>query len=181
MASLLGAIMRNKIIPFLSAAAGFILLLRAAVPAHAGPADCEAISNSFNAIANAQGYRQVVEMTTPPMTMQQIVIGETIYTQVDGKWMKLRMKPGGRKGMLDAIMSMSSVSDCKEIRAETLPAGRMKVYEFMMTPPKGIPGAGDQPLRQEVWIGVADGLVHRMTAPQTKVELSFDKIVAPIP
>ena len=173
--------MRNTAVPILSALAGLMLLLRAASPAAAGPAECEAIGNAFNAMAAVPAYRQVIDMTNPSMKMEGVVIGETVYMNVEGKWNKVTLKPGGRKGMLDTIMKMSSVYDCKELRAETLPAGRAKVYEYMMTPPKGMPGSDDKPAKHTVWLGVSDGLVHRMQAENMKIELSFDKQVPPIP
>lgn len=173
--------MRNKLIPFLSGAAGLFLLARAIAPAAAGPADCEAVGNAFSAVAGVPAYRQTIDMTTPPMKMESVVIGETIYMNVDGKWNKVQMKAGGRKGMLDEVMRMSSVFDCREVRAETLPAGRTKVYEYMMAPPKNMPGAGDKPARHTVWVGVSDGLVHKMLAENMTIDLSFDKQVPPIP
>lgn len=173
--------MRIKLIPFLSAAAGIFLLLRAVAPAAAGPADCEAVGNAFSAIAAVPGYRQFIDMTTPPMKMEGVVIGETVYMQVDGKWNKVQLKPGGRKGMMDEIMKTSSVFDCKELRAETLPAGRTKVYEYMMSPPKGMQGVSDKPAKHTVWVGVSDGLVHKLLAENMTIDLSFDKQVPPIP
>jgi hypothetical protein len=173
--------MRNRFVPILSATAGIFLLLRAVSPAAAGPAECEAIGNAFNATAGVPAYRQIIDMTTPPMKMEGVVIGETVYMQVDGKWNKVQLKPGGRKGMLNEIMKTSSVFDCKELRAETLPAGRTKVYEYMMNPPKGMPGVSDKPAKHTVWIGVSDGLVHKMVAENMTIDLSFDKQVPPIP
>lgn len=173
--------MRIKLVPFLSAAAGIFLLARAITPAAAGPAECEAIGNAFTAIAGVPAYRQIIDMTTPPMKMEGVVIGETVYMQVEGRWNKVQLKPGGRKGMLNEIMKMSAVFDCKELRAETLPAGRMKIYEYMMNPPKGMPGVSDKPAKHTVWIGVSDGLVHKMLAENMTIDLSFDKQVPPIP
>lgn len=173
--------MRNKLVPILSAAAGIFLLARAITPAAAGPVECEAIGNAFKAIAAVPAYRQVIDMTAPPMKMEGIVIGETVYMQVDGKWNKVQLKPGGRKGMLDQIMVMSAVSDCNDLRMETLPVGRAKVYEYMMAPPKGMPGVSEKPARHVVWIGVSDGLVHRLQAENMTIDLSFDKQVPPIP
>lgn len=167
--------------PALSALAGIFLLFRAVTPAEAGPAECEAIGNAFKAIAAVPAYRQIIDMTNPPMKMEGVVIGETIYMNVNGKWNKVQLKPGGRKGMLDQIMVMSAVSDCIDLRMENLPAGRAKVYEYMMTPPKGMPGVSDKPAKHTVWIGIADGLVHRMVAESMRVDLSFDKQVPPIP
>ncbi|WP_150286799.1 hypothetical protein [Rhabdaerophilum calidifontis] len=176
-----GADMRNRFTPFLAVAAGTVLLAGAITPAAAGPAECETIGKAFQAIAAVPAYRQVVDMTTPPMKMEAIVIGETIYMSVAGSWNKVRLKPGGRKGMLEEIMKMTSVSDCKEVRADTLPSGNAKVFEYMMTPPKGMPGVSDKPAKYTVWIGVSDGLVHRMLAESMTVDLSFEKQVPPIP
>lgn len=155
--------------------------LLTASAALAGPADCEAIQNAFNAVADVPGYRQSVDMPSTGMKMESVVVGEIVYASIDGKWTKVRLKPGGRKGMLTAIMSMSQVFDCKELRSETLPVGRAKVYEYMMSPPKGMPGVSDKPAKHTVWIGVDDGLVHRMHADDMKVELDFRKQIPPIP
>ncbi len=171
----------GKQVPVFSALAGIFLLLRAVAPASAGPAECEAISNSFNAIAGVPAYRQVIDMANPPMKMEGVVIGETVYMNINGKWNKVQLKQGGRKGMLDSMMAMSSIFDCKELRSEAIPAGRTKVYEYMMTPPKSMPGVSDKPTKQLIWVGVSDGLVHRMISEGMKIELSFDKQVPPIP
>lgn len=171
----------TKLVPIASAIAGMILVFRAVTPVQAGPAECEAIQNAFNAVAAVPGYRQMITVAEPKTEMEQMVIAETIYTRIDGKWMKLKLKPGGRKGLLDAVMSMSSISDCKETRAEALPAGRAKVYEYMMTPPKGLPGAGTAPIKHEVWIGASDGLVHRISGNETTANLSYGTLIPPIP
>lgn len=153
--------------------------LLAAPAALARPADCEAVQNAFNAVSDVPGYRQSVDM--PGSKVESVVVGETIYAHVDGKWTKIRLRPGGRKGILQTMMSISQVFDCKELRSETLPAGRAKVYEYMMTPPKGLPGVPDQPVKHTVWVGVDDGLIHRMHAGDMKIELDFRKQIPPIP
>ncbi|MCA0401597.1 MAG: hypothetical protein LCH38_12365 [Proteobacteria bacterium] len=171
----------KSLAPFASALAGIILVLRAVSPASAGPAECEAIMNSFAAVAATPGYKQSVSVAEPKTEIEQIVIGEMLYTNAGGSWSKLKLKPGGRKGILDAIMSMSSVSECKEIRVENLPAGRMKVYEYMMAPPKLLPGSSTAPVKHEVWLGSSDGLVHRISAAGTIANITYGALTPPIP
>jgi len=149
--------------------------------AQAGPVECEAIQNAYKAVASVPGYRQVVDMPGLSTKMESVVIGDMIYARMDDKWRKIPLKPGGRIGMLTALLDMTSIFDCKELRSETLPAGRVKVFEYMMTPPKGLPGAGTKPARQVAWIGVTDGLVHRMTSDDTTIELDFRTQIPPIP
>ncbi len=94
----------------------------------------------------------------------------------------MRLKPGGRKGLMTQLIASSTISDCKEVRAEALPSGaRAKVYEYAMTAPRGLPGANDKPIRQLVWIGVEDGLVHKQVSDEISHVLTYDKVVAPIP
>jgi hypothetical protein len=152
------------------------------VPAWSNPAACDAIQNGFNAVASVPGYRQVVELGRTGERMEGVVIGETVYMRVNDRWTRMRLKAGGRKGMLNQILSMSSITDCREVRAEALPSGmRAKVYEFMMTPPRGMPGVPDKPSKNTVWIGVDDGLVYRQVSDETSVTLSYDKVMPPIP
>lgn len=152
----------------------------ASAQAFAGPAECEALQNAFNAVAAVPAYRQVVDMPTTKMRFEAVVIGEMIYSNVEGKWTKIRLKPGGRKGILDQVMSMSALLDCTSLRNEEIPAGRSKVYQYTMTPPKGMPGATG-PVQTTIWIGLNDGLVHRMTTSDMKVEITYDKVMPPIP
>ncbi len=160
----------------------FAALFGLTAPASASPAACDAIQNGFSAVASVPAYRQLIETGKNGERMEGVVIGETVYMRVDEKWMRMRLKAGGRKGMFAQLLAMSTISDCQEVRAEALPSGmRAKVYEFMMTPPRGIPGAGDKPAKNTVWIGVDDGLVYRQVSEETSVTLSYDKIVPPIP
>jgi hypothetical protein len=165
--------------PGIAALVSPLLLLLAPFQAVAGPAECAAIIHSFSAMADQQGYRQVVEMAKSNFRIEQIVLGNTIYTNTDGKWMKLGLKPGGRKEIVAQIMSETAVSDCSETGVDTLPGGRAKVFEFTLSPPKGIPGG--KPTRQKIWISSSDGLVRRMVGEDVKIELSFDKLTPPIP
>ena len=153
-----------------------------AIPALASPAACDAIQNGFNAVASVPAYKQLIETGQKGERMEGVIIGETVYMRVEDKWMRMRLKPGGRKGMLSQILSMSSITDCREVRAEALPSGmRAKVYEFMMTPPRGLPGVPNTPSKNTVWIGVDDGLVYRQVSDETSITLSYDKVVPPIP
>ena len=151
-------------------------------PAVASPAACDAIQNGFNAVASVPGYRQVVELGRTGERMEGVVIGETVYMRVNDRWTRMRLKAGGRKGMLNQILSLSSITDCREVRSETLPSGlRATVYEYMMTPPRNMPGVPDKPMRNLVWIGIEDGLVHRQVSEDTSLHLAYDRVVPPIP
>lgn len=148
----------------------------------ADPAACDAIQNGFNAVASVPGYRQVVEMGRTGERLDGVVIGETVYMRVNDRWTRMRLKPGGRKGMLEQIVAMSSIAQCTEIRSEPLPSGaRAKVYQYMMTPPQGMPGVGDKPIPQQVWIGIEDGLVHKQVSQDITITLSYDRVMPPIP
>lgn len=150
--------------------------------AQASPAACDAIVNGFNAVASVPGYRQTIDMPRSGEKLEGVIIGETMYMRVNDKWSRIRLKPGGRKGLTSQMIAMSSISDCKEVRAEALPSGaRAKVYDFLMQPPRGMPGVGDKPIRQQVWIGIEDGLVHKQVGDDLLLVLSYDKVVAPIP
>ncbi|MCZ8181846.1 MAG: hypothetical protein O9322_02665 [Beijerinckiaceae bacterium] len=168
--------------PVTSMGCALAAFMTLALPALASPAACDAIQNGFNAVASVPAYRQLVETGQKGERMEGVIIGETVYMRVEEKWMRMRLKPGGRKGMLNQIMSMSSITDCREMRAEALPSGmRTKVYEFMMTPPQGMPGVPNKPAKNTVWIGVDDGLVYRQVSDEITVTLSYDKVVPPIP
>lgn len=147
--------------------------------AKAGPVECEAIQNAFKAVSAVPGYRQVMEVTAPQASkMEFVVIAETIYAQISGKWTKIPLRSGARASMLANILETATISECTEIRAETLPVGRMKVYQYTMTPIKPMPGG---PVQSEIWVGVADGLAHRVVSPNTRVELDFRTQIPPIP
>ena len=151
-------------------------------PALAGDAECQTIRASFDAVAAAPAYKQTIDMKAQGMVMEGVVIGDVIYMNPDGsRWVKLPLKKGGRKGMLDQIMSMSAISACAIARTETLSAGDMLVYDYMMAPPKGLPGAGDAPAKHQIWIGTKDGLVHRLVSEGINVTLTYGAIEAPIP
>lgn len=156
-------------------------LLMAVTPALAAPPECESIHKAFSTVATVESYRQKVDMPEMKTTFEQMVIGDVIYTREETKWSKLKLKPGGRKGILEAMAPLSAISGCKALRSETLPAGPTQVYEFMMAPPKGIPGAGTAPIRQEVWIGTRDGLVHRISGGSTTANITYGALTPPIP
>lgn len=171
--------------PFQIRAASLVIVAMASaasLPASAGEAECQTIRTSFEAVAAAPAYKQSMEMKAQGMTMEGIIIGDMVYMNPDGsRWVKLPLKKGGRKGMLDQIMSMTGISNCAIVRAETLPAGDMLVYEYMMTPPKGLPGAGDAPAKHQIWIGTKDGLVHRIASDGITGNLTYGAIAPPIP
>ncbi len=168
--------------PFLPLAA--LAALSLATPANAGPVECEAIQNSFKAVSAVPGYRQLIEVTAPQASkMEFVVTAETIYAQISGKWTKIPLRAGARASMLANILETATISDCTEVRAETLPAGRMKVYRYTMTPikPKSGPALPGGPVESEIWVGVADGLAHRVVSPNTRVDLDFRTQIPPIP
>ncbi len=168
--------------PILVARYTLAALLALTAPAWANPAACDAIQNGFNAVVSVPAYRQLVEIADTGERMEGVVIGETVYARINEKWTRIRLKAGGRKGMFDHLLARSSITECREVRAETLPSGaRAKVYEFMMTPPTGLPGASDKPVKNTVWIGVEDGLVYRQVSDKTTATLSYEKVVPPIP
>lgn len=155
------------------------MMLGMAPAALAGPAECDAIQAAFVAMADQAGYRQTVEMTSNGLKVEQVVIADMLYTRVNDRWTKLKLQPGGRKAMISRILGETQVSDCSEARVEALPTGNAKVYDFMLSPPKSVPGA--KATRQVIWIGISDGLVHRMVGPETRVDISFERLVPPIP
>lgn len=155
-------------------------LIASGIPAWADPAACDAIQNGFQAVASVPGYRQVIERSDE--RMEGVVIGETIYMRVNDRWTRMRLKAGGRKGLLSNVINMASIGNCRELRSEALPnGGRAKIYEYTMTPPPGLPGSDGKPLRQEVWIGIEDGLIHRQVGEQTTLTLTYDRVIPPIP
>ena len=160
----------------------FTLLLFFPLPAFASETECAAIGKAFDAVANVPAYRQSITMKDQAAPMEAIIIGDMIYAKPDGqKWMKIRLKAGGRKGMLDQFMTMSAVSDCTMARSDTLPAGEMRVYEYTMAPPKGFPGMSDAPIKQQIWVGVADGLIHKLASEGIDGTMTYGAMEPPIP
>ncbi len=74
--------------------------------------------------------------------------------RVNDRWSRMRLKAGGRKGLLKNVINLASISDCRELRSEILPhGGRAKIYEYTMTPTRDVSGGDGKPIRQQVWIG----------------------------
>ena len=147
----------------------------------ASPA-CAPIEKAFQAVAAAPNVRQTMELTGPqPMKMESIFIGDTLYVLEGQKWRKITLKKGGRIGILNSMMDMSALYDCKETRTDALSTGATQVYEYMMTPPKGLPGADNTPMRGEIWVGVADGLIYRMKGEKLVGVLSYGPETPPVP
>jgi hypothetical protein len=160
----------------------FTVLLFFPFPAFAGEAECVAISKAFDAVASVPAYRQSITMKDQAAPMEAIIIGDMIYAKPDGqKWMKIRLKAGGRKGMLDQFMTMSAMTECKIAGNETLPAGEARIFEYMMAPPKGFPGVGDTPMKQQIWVGVADGLIHKLASDSIQGTMTYGAMEPPIP
>ena len=158
------------------------LLVMVVVPAKADPAACDAIQNGFNAVASVPGYRQIMEVTRTGERLEGVVIGETVYMRVNDRWSRMRLKAGGRKGLIKNVINLASISDCRELRSEILPhGGRAKIYEYTMTPTRDVSGGDGKPIRQQVWIGIGDGLVHRQVGEDLRLSLSFDRVMPPIP
>lgn len=157
------------------------VLLAGLSPAAAQDATCGVIDKAIAAMIAAPAYHQTVEMKEPPMRFEGIVIGDTIHAKMEDKWQTIRLKPGGRKGMTEQMIAMSRIFDCKEKAAEEKDGRKLHVIEYMMTPPKGMPGVSDKPARHVAWIGQADMLIYRMTADAMTVNIRYENITPPKP
>jgi hypothetical protein len=149
--------------------------------ASAQSGSCALVQESINAVATAPAYRQSTKIPSMPDGMEAVVIGDMIYARVDNKWNKIPLKPGGRKGMVEQFMSMSAVSDCKETGIEDLNGRKLRVVEYMMTAPKGMPGDDGKPKKHSLWVGQDDNRPYRLVSEGVEVDIQYENVTPPIP
>jgi len=167
--------------------AGLIaILLLAAPPAIAGDADCKAVMDAVIKQAGVPVHQKVtIESGQAPgrrIESEVIRIGDALYMQMRGRWMKRPYDPA--KASADAQEAMrKSDHTCSLVRREAIdgqPADLYKVHT------EGAEGVSDG----EVWISVASGLPLRqrteMSAqglPKSRHEVVFDyaNVKPPLP
>ncbi len=156
-------------------------LLLAAMPVAALADDCQnAVKAAYDKFATTPAVKQTATIPDTP-TLQMVMIGDVLYMdRGDGQWTKLPLQPGMRAEMMqDTIPDASALAGCREVGTEALDGADMTVYEYV--PP---PLADENPGPQKVWIGVADGLPHRMTSEQDgqklEMTMTYEDVKAPV-
>ena len=143
--------------------------------------DCDIVFSAFEALANAPAYSQTVSMVemTP---MQSVMIGDVFYVNPGDGWQKMTLAPAARVAMLKQFVpEAGSLSDCRKTGTETLEGQTMDVYFYVPPVPAGMESFADAGGGQRLWVGVQDGLPHKMTAKDFEMVIAFDGVVAPIP
>lgn len=158
---------------------GFLLLGVSAAAAQGN--SCAMVQESFTAVATAPAYRQSTKVPGMPGGVEAIVIGDVIYARMDNKWNKIPLKAGGRKGMVEQLMSLTNMSNCREIGTEDINGRKLTVIEYMMTAPKGMPGDDGKPKKHSLWISQDNKRPYRLVSEGVEVDIQYENIAAPIP
>lgn len=145
--------------------------------------DCATVFKAYSDLSAVPSYAST--MTQAGMVMKAVVIGETVYANADGQWTKVPLKAGGRLGMLKSFVpEAGSLQDCKAGAADAIDGKAMATYSYVVPVPEEMKAfAGpDADKPQTVWIGVDDGLPHKMVAGGgIELTIAYDGVVAPIP
>lgn len=157
------------------------VVILSASGASAQSGSCTIVQESINAVATAPAYRQSTKILGMPEGMEAVVIGDMIFAHIDNKWNKIPLKPVGRKGMVEQIMSMSAISDCKETGIEDQNGRKLRVVEYMMTAPKGMPGDDGKPKKHSLWVGQDDNRPYRLVSEGVEVDIQYENVTPPIP
>lgn len=143
--------------------------------------ECATIFKAFEALSTAPAYSQTITMKDAG-TLRSVVIGDVMYANDGSKWMKLLMKPGGRRGILKQFVPDGShLKDCVRVGSDTLGGVATAVYSYVPPVPKGMEAFAGAGGPQKLWVGVSDGLPRRMTADAMEMTISFEAVSAPIP
>lgn len=149
-----------------------------AVPGAVRADDCAPVMAAFEAQASAPTLSQT--MTMQGRKMRSIFIGDTLYAEMEGAWKTVQMKPGGRLGMMRGMLGMAGgLSECADLGTETLDGSKVRVLSYR---PPAFPGAGPSGL-QKIWVGVDDGLPHRLVGEEEGLDAAFayKDVKAPVP
>ena len=152
-------------------------LVLLAAPARAASDDCTGrIAAAWAKVGEVPAYRQVVVMAKQDMTLESVVIGNTIHSTVAGTTRRIELPAGGRKTLVERFAGATPTIACSVVGEERIDGRETVVYDFTRAP---LPGLEKGPVRQTVWIGKADGLVRRLVGGETTVSVSYESIRAP--
>ncbi len=158
-----------------------LTLLLALAPVAALADDCQdAVKAAYDKLAAAPAVKQTATIPGTP-TLQMVMIGDILYMdRGDGQWTKLPLQPGMRAEMMqDTIPDASELTECRVVGKDAVDGADMTVYQYV--PPQLM---DETPGPQQLWIGVADGLPHRMTSEQDgqslEMTMTYEDVKAPV-
>ncbi|WP_439528576.1 hypothetical protein [Pannonibacter sp.] len=159
---------------------GIVVCLALCLAASPVRADtCAAILKAFEALAAVPGYSQMVRMPDMP-PIQSIAIGDVLYVNPGDKWQKVTLKPGGRLGILKAVVpDAASLKDCAKAGADMIDGRSMTTYTYVPPALKGAESLA-KPGVQTLWVGDSDGLPYKMTDTDIEMTISYSNITPPV-
>lgn len=143
-------------------------LLLPAPPAAAGDADCKAVIDAVIRQAGVPVHQKVtIESAQAPgrkIESEVIRIGDALYMQMRGHWMKRPYDPA--KATADAQEAMRKSSHtCSLVRREAIDGQAADLYKVHTEGPEGMTDG-------EVWISAASGLPLRQRTEMSAQGLS---------
>lgn len=157
----------------------FCLALGVLAPGVVLADDCDTVVAAYRKLADQAAVHQVARMADGS-TLEMIAVGDDLYLSGAQGWNKM---PGGgaqrRQMMAETLSKDAPPTNCHVVGPETIDGVATTQYSYTPPATEGQP-SGDQ----QVWIGDADGLPHRMraVAPGGKemlMALKYDGVVAP--
>lgn len=149
------------------------------LPAAAMADDCAVVLGAYTKLADISTVRQTARMANGS-TLEMIAVGDDLYLSGPTGWKKM---PGGgaerRKTMTAALSEKEKPTNCRALGAEVIDG--VATTEYAYTPP---PSPNAPSGEQQVWIGDADGLPHRMRAAAPggqamEMVLTYEGVTAP--
>jgi hypothetical protein len=149
------------------------LTLLASPSAQALDAACAPYVDAAEKSAHQPARESVVE-TNGGERMQAIVADDVLYSNLDGKWMKLKSGFWAmERALVDDMRSgRIKLSDCRSLGNERVDGVATRVFSYTMSMP------GADAITTRAYIG-QDGLIYALSSDQTRVRYRYQGVRAP--
>lgn len=149
-----------------------MLALSAAWPVRALDGACEAFVAAAEKGVEQPSRQSVSELDG--MRLESIIVDGKSYSAIGGKWklMGIDLKAAERKLNAEIRSGVIRLDACKRLPATRIDGMAMTVIEYRLTMP------GAPPASATAYIG-NDGLIHALSADDTKVRYRYSGVRAP--
>lgn len=134
-----------------------------------------AVEAAWDRVATVAGYRQIIELPDAGTRIETLVLGDHLYHRLPaGVWRKMYFTADGRRAAIEWAASAAAVETAARRDDETIAGIEMTVITYHTAPADGRPVGTDH----VIWVGKADGLVHRYAAAGACVTIDYDRLAS---
>lgn len=128
-----------------------------------------AVEAAWERLSGLPRYRQIIEWPAAGARIETMVAGDRLYHRLaSGDWRPLFAKAGGRRAAFDWTETEAPVTSAVRLDDGTVAGAATAVYVCRTA-------SGDT---HRVWVGLADGLIHRYAADDVTITIIHDRPAA---